>query len=180
MDKKEEDWLNTREGWAWGSGVTGRRYVGSLPQNRVEGAPGRIMKEDHRDQNVAYTRGRRDELDEFVKNKTLLDMWTESPSTAVPKAAGYDRALASIVNKDIELRAARVDWTVTRADDRAKARRDAQDAGLEPHYQNTAGYDLKKHWHVQRRQQGPAEFYDYDTVKPGSTEQRPVQYVKIG
>eukprot|EP01061_Rhynchopus_euleeides_P004459 TRINITY_DN13710_c0_g1_i2.p1 TRINITY_DN13710_c0_g1~~TRINITY_DN13710_c0_g1_i2.p1 ORF type:complete len:419 (+),score=137.16 TRINITY_DN13710_c0_g1_i2:64-1320(+) len=177
MDKEEADWLKTEEGWSWQSSTAGQRYVQSLPENRARGAPGRLMKDDYGDHNVAYTKGRKDDLDEVVKTKTLFDMWMESPSTAVPKAGDYDRVLGKIVNKDIELRAARVDWTVTRADDRAKARRDAQDRGLEPHYQNFHGFDLKKHWHVNRRKQSAAAFYDYDVVKPSSVDAtRPVQH----
>eukprot|EP00754_Rhynchopus_humris_P045892 Rhum_TRINITY_DN5378_c0_g1::Rhum_TRINITY_DN5378_c0_g1_i1::g.17253::m.17253 len=166
MDEKEKEWLETSEGWQWQSTVAGRRYVESLPENRPRGAPGRLMKEDLRDRNVAYTTARKDALEEYTKQKALFDMWYDAPATASPKARDIDRVLAGIMNEDITMRAAKVDWTVTRADDRAKARRDAQDQGLEPHFQNFSGFDLKKHWHVQRRAVGPSELYDYDTVRP--------------
>eukprot|EP01064_Diplonema_japonicum_P000249 TRINITY_DN10186_c0_g1_i1.p1 TRINITY_DN10186_c0_g1~~TRINITY_DN10186_c0_g1_i1.p1 ORF type:complete len:424 (+),score=77.66 TRINITY_DN10186_c0_g1_i1:74-1345(+) len=182
-EEKEQQWLSTAEGRMWSKTVDGRGYVDSLPENLPKGAPGRVYKEDHNNRNIAYTTQRKDSLYEFEKQKSLYDAWFGHPITNSPKAVAFDEALMGILDEDFALRAAKMDWTVTRADDRAQAKRDAQDRGLEPHYQNGTGFNLSKHWNVTRREAGPLEMYDYDVMRFSSNREgafvdRPTQHTK--
>eukprot|EP01060_Flectonema_neradi_P014642 TRINITY_DN21276_c1_g1_i1.p1 TRINITY_DN21276_c1_g1~~TRINITY_DN21276_c1_g1_i1.p1 ORF type:complete len:424 (+),score=76.51 TRINITY_DN21276_c1_g1_i1:79-1350(+) len=185
LQKTEKDWLSTAAGQKWSATVEGNRYIKSLPENRPKGAPGRIMVDPHEDKNVAYTTKRRDDMDQYHKKRALFDMWFAHPVTSSPRGRHFDAALADLCTSDLELRAAKIEWTVTRADDRAKARRDAQDAGLEPNYQNMMnGYDMKKHWHVTRRQISAWDLYDGDVLRQNKRREvvfhyKPIQEARI-
>eukprot|EP00755_Sulcionema_specki_P029006 Sspe_Gene.91184::Locus_62652_Transcript_2_2_Confidence_0.667_Length_1408::g.91184::m.91184 len=168
--QKEKEWLQTPEGLRWSNTVLGRRYLESLPEAKPRGAPGRLMTEDTSNRNIAYELTRKKMHEEFTKTKALFDMWFGSESTLTPLARAYDQTLFDKMSDEFRLRAAKVDWTATRADDRAKAKRDAQDAGLEPHFLNYGGFDLRHHWFVKRRELGAAELHDYDTARPGGPE----------
>ncbi|KAJ9452215.1 hypothetical protein DIPPA_63575 [Diplonema papillatum] len=139
------------------------------------------MRTDYDDKNVAYTTDRKDTLSEFQKMKTLFEGWFGQPVTTTARGRDYDTALMSIVNKELHLRAAKVDWQATRADDRAYAKRQAQDAGLEPHFQDFTGFDLKRHWHIKRRELSPTVLFDYDPLMmksqtEGKRYERPAQF----
>eukprot|EP01062_Namystynia_karyoxenos_P073659 TRINITY_DN70477_c0_g1_i1.p1 TRINITY_DN70477_c0_g1~~TRINITY_DN70477_c0_g1_i1.p1 ORF type:complete len:423 (+),score=162.66 TRINITY_DN70477_c0_g1_i1:138-1406(+) len=167
LQRKEQRWLTTPEGFRWSQTLQGQRYLQSQPAALPRGAPGRIASEDKSNRNVAYDLSRKRTAEEQRKNAALWDMWVSNPATANRSGQGITQMLLENAADDIRLRAARVDWTIVRADDRARAKREAQDQGLEPHYQNAPQIDVRRHWFIKRRDLRPDKLWDYDVTRQG-------------
>eukprot|EP01065_Artemidia_motanka_P016963 TRINITY_DN2051_c4_g1_i2.p1 TRINITY_DN2051_c4_g1~~TRINITY_DN2051_c4_g1_i2.p1 ORF type:complete len:416 (+),score=45.46 TRINITY_DN2051_c4_g1_i2:68-1315(+) len=171
QQSKENTWLSTSEGHKWSQTLAGREYLENRPESLPRGAPGRTVSVDKSNKNVAYDGHAAKRRHERTKATALFERWITNPVTANTGEA-FDKVLLSAMSEDLRVAAARTDWTITRADDRARAKRVAQDKGLEPHYQNAPSIDLRHHWFVRRRDFNAEKFYDYDVFRP-TLDRRP-------